>query len=79
MRTIVQVLLLFASPIVVYMAIIGHKLQNWWAIVGFVVFVFAFFWAGKSKGQKEKHLVGKIMLEIMVTGAVSLMIYFFLK
>jgi hypothetical protein len=76
MRTLIQIVILFFCPIVVYRAFHSHA---WWGLLGIVGFLFAYFWSRHAKVKKDEHFFRQILFSTLVTGIVSLVMWYFLR
>ncbi len=76
MTTLVQFMVLFIAPIVVYKAFYARA---WWGILGIIAFIFTYFWSRHAAVKKEDKFIRQFLFSILVTGVVSLIIWYFLQ
>ncbi|MFP4458296.1 MAG: hypothetical protein ACLFSQ_01770 [Candidatus Zixiibacteriota bacterium] len=76
MKTLIQILVLFFAPILVYEAV---QRRVWWGLVAVIAFIFTYFWSRHAAIKKEDRFIRQFLFSLMVTGAVSLMIWYFLN
>ncbi|MCD6097606.1 hypothetical protein J7K18_01815 [bacterium] len=74
MRTLIQVIILFVSPIVVYRAV---PTRSWWGALGIVAFVFTFFWTRHAKVGRQDRFVRQVLFSLLITGAITAIFMYF--